>query len=212
MKKLFPFLLLLISLISCQKKHQDVIEIYLTKERIPNKVGIPIQEYLILNKMEQKELEFHPDKFEFMTVDTIQNQLIELGAFNFEITDLEHFPFITNEEILGFDDERAELFFKNQVIAKFSKLEYNSQFVLFINKKPIINGYLQTGFSSRRFNETYIGLYTKPNKEKEPDTFSIILLYGDIESKASVPDFKILNPEFDQAFQTRNQENNLFQQ
>lgn len=127
MKKLFPFLLLLISLISCQKKHQDVIEIYLTKERIPNKVGIPIQEYWTLNKMEQKELEFHPDKFEFMTVDTIQDQLIELGAFNFEIADLEQSPFITNEEILGFDNERAELFFKNQVIAKFSKLKYNSQ-------------------------------------------------------------------------------------
>src|SRR5690606_23732456 len=120
MKKLFPFLLLFV-LYSCQKRQQDVIEIYLTKERIPNKAGISIQEYWTLKKMEQKELEFHPDKFEFMTVDTIHNQLIELGAFNFQIADLEQFPFITNEEILGFDDERAELFFKNQVIAKFSK-------------------------------------------------------------------------------------------
>ncbi len=44
MNKVFIYLLFLIVMSSCQKKHQDVIEIYLTKERIPNKDGITLEQ------------------------------------------------------------------------------------------------------------------------------------------------------------------------
>src|SRR5690554_2038147 len=204
MKKLFPYLLLLLVLNSCQKKNQDVIEIYLTKERIPNNIGIPIQEYFRINNNDSSGINQFSEKYEFMTVDKSSQQLIDLGNFNFELNDLEQHPFITNDEILGFDNESAELFLKKEVVDKFSKLKYTTQFVLFINKKPIINGYLETGFSSRRFNDTYTGFYITPDKKRKSDSFSLILLYGDIESKATIPDFKSLNPDFYQVFQTRN--------
>lgn len=205
-------MIFLLILSSCQQKNQDVIEIYLTKERIPNKVGIPIQEYFRINNFDLSEVERYPEKYEFMTVDTTNQQLIDLGNFNFEIKDLEQYPFITNDEILGFDVERAELILKNEVVDKFSKLKYNTQFVLFINKKPVINGYLETGFSSRLFNNTYVGFYITPDKDIKSDFFSLNLMYGNYEIKSIVPDFKILNPEFYQTFQTRNQENNLLEE
>jgi hypothetical protein len=213
MKKLFPFLLLLISLISCQKKHQDVIEIYLTKERIPHKVGVPFEEIPKYVNIDLTDPVFGRYDHFFVSYDTISKDFVFLGEFDIRRENLKEEPFITNDEILGFDFEKSNVVVSGNSYYKFSdkRIGNLNQFVICINKKPVINGYFLSGMSSAYID--WYAMYYLPYSEKYKDDVIDLYLYFDFRNRSiEIPDFQTTNPEFHQAFQTRNQENNLFQQ
>src|SRR5690606_18094592 len=119
MKKLFPFLLLFV-LYSCQKKHQDVIEIYLTKERIPHKVGVPFEEIPKYVDIDLTDPVFGRYDHFFVSYDTISKDFVFLGEFDIRRENLEEEPFITNDEILGFDFEKSNVIVSGNSYYKFS--------------------------------------------------------------------------------------------
>lgn len=218
MKKLFPFLLLLISLISCQKKHQDVIEIYLTKERIPNNFGITLEEVSQKHFEEQIDSNDYKELYKIydkgITYDTINKSIIYLGDFSFSLSDLENVPIITNDEIQGFDFKNSQILLKDTAIKKLSDLNNFHQFVILANNKPILNGYFENHFSSRLINTYFIVYYRNveniPNFKVTESFNPLYLFQGTGQKGWEYPDFQTTNPEFYQAFQTRNKENKLF--
>lgn len=212
MKHLFPYLLLLFVLNSCQKKNQDIIEIYLTKERIPHKVGVPFEEIPKYVDIDLTDFGFGRYDNYFVSYDTIKKDFIYLGEFELKKEDLEDEPFITNDEILGFDFEKSNVIVSGSSYYKFSdkRIRNLSQFVICINKEPVINGYFLSGMSSVYFD--WYAMYYLPFSEKYKDDVIDLYLYFDIRNRSiEIPNFKITNPKFYQAFQIRNKENKLFQ-
>lgn len=220
MKKLFPYFIFLLILSSCQKKNQDVIEIYLTKERIPNKDGITLEQvnkkYFEeqIDSIDYKQLYKIYDKG--ITYDTINKNIIYLGDFNFSISDLEEIPIITNNEIQGFDFKKSQILLKDSAIKKLSDLSNFHQFVILVNKKPILNGYFENHFSSRLISTYFIVYYRNiqniPKFKITKNYNSLYLFQGTGQKGWEYPEFQTTNPEFYQTFQTRNQENNLLEE
>ena len=212
MNKVFIYLLFLIVMSSCQKKSQDIIEIYLTKERIPHKVGVPFDEMSKYVDVDLTEGFFGRYDYFFVSYDTINKKPIYLGEFEVKKEDLEEEPFITNDEILGFDFEKSELVINNKATNRISKeIKELQQFVVCVNNKPQIKGYFQNVMSSKIF-ETFNLFYFKSQDELKDENYHLILHSGVAKNEFIIPDFQTTNPEFYNAFQTRNQENNLFQQ
>ena len=196
---------------SCQKTNQDVIEIYLTKERIPHKVGVPFKEMPKYVDIDLTDPVFGRYDYFFVSYDTIKKDFIYLGEFELKKEDLEDEPFITNDEILGFDFEKSNLILSGKSYEKFSsKIPPLSQFVVYINNNPTIGGYFLSPMSSAYF-ENYAIYYFNYTKEYKEDTIELSLVLGKKFEGVEITNFQITNPEFYQAFQTRNQENNLFQ-
>lgn len=213
MKKLFPYFIFLLILSSCQQKNQDVIEIYLTKERIPHKEGVPFDEMPKYIDIDLTDGFFGRYDDYFVSYDTIKKDFIFLGDFEVKKEDLEEKPFITNDEILGFDFEKSNVVVSGNSYYKFSdkRIGNLAQFVICINKEPVINGYFLSGMSSAYFE--WYAMYYLPYSEKYKDDVIDLYLYFDLRNRSvEIPDFQTTNPEFYQAFQTRNKENKLFQQ
>jgi len=212
MKKLFPYLIFLLILSSCQKKNQDVIEIYLTKERIPHKIGIPFHEMSKYIDIDITDNGFgRYDNF-FVSYDTIGKDFIFLGEFDIKRENLEEEPFITNDEIIGFDFEKSNLILSGKSYEKFSsEIPPLSQFIVCINNKPTIGGYLLSPMSSA-YLENYAIYYFNYTKEYKKDTIELSLFLGKKFEGVEIPEFKTSNPEFYQVFQTRNKENNIFEE
>jgi len=212
-EKAISFLLLLMLLYSCQKKHQNVIEIYLTKERIPHKVGVPFDEMPKYIDVDLTDWVFGRYDNYFVSYDTIKKDFIFLGDFEVKKEDLEEEPFITNDEILGFDFEKSNVVVSGKSYYKFSdkRIENLAQFMICINKEPVINGYFLSGMSSAYFD--WYAMYYLPYSEKYKDDVIDLYLYFDLRNRSvEIPDFQTTNPEFYQAFQTRNKENKLFEE
>ncbi len=212
MKKLFPYLLFLLVFTSCQKKSQDVIEIYLTKERIPHKVGVPFDEMPKYIDVDLIDGVFGRYDNYFISYDTIKKDFIFLGDFEVKKEDLEEKPFITNDEILGFDFKKSNVVVSGNSYYKFSdkRIGNLAQFVICINKEPVINGYFLSEMSSVYFD--WYAMYYLPYSEKYKDDVIDLYLYFDFRNRSiEIPNFQATNPEFYQAFQNRNKENKLFQ-
>ncbi|MGV7105853.1 hypothetical protein [Flavobacterium sp. U410] len=86
--------------------------------------------------------------------DTVHNDIIFAGAFDIEDGDLEKTPLINDDEILKFDFNTSQIFMTGSVVNKIKNLDwkmknnFGRQFVLCINKKPILNGYFYNSSSS----------------------------------------------------------------
>lgn len=211
MNKLLPLLsFLFLVFVSCEKPKRDTIEIYLTKERIPNKDGIPFLEYLKLRNWDLSEIDTSLERSKYTTFDSLNKRTIYLGNFHFKKNDLQEQPFITNEEILGFDEENMKIIFAENIIEKFPELPHKSQFVLTINKKPVMNGYFEYIYSSASVYDTFVLYFDKEGYSAKKNHLRIA--QGTVEGNyIKTPDFKTINPAFYNAFQKRNKENNLFQ-
>lgn len=196
---------------SCQKTNQDVIEIYLTKERIPHKVGVPFKEMPKYVDIDLTDPVFGRYDYFFVSYDTINQRPIYLGEFDVQKEDLEPEPFIKNCEIIGFDFEKSELVINNKATNRISEeIKELQQFVICVNNKPQIKGYFQNVMSSKIF-ETFNLFYFKSQENLKDENYHLILHSGIAKNEFIIPNFKSQNPEFHQAFQTRNQENKLFQ-
>ena len=135
-----------IFLASCTKK-KDIIEIYLTKNKIESYDGVPLR-LGIKDSVIIKQVENIYGKG--VRVDTITDKLIYMGHFKAEKEDLEEKPFITNSEILGFDFEKSEIHFSKSVTEKIYNAENDwrkdnalgKQFAVSFNGIVLLTGYL----------------------------------------------------------------------
>lgn len=187
----------------------------MTKERIPNKDGIPFLEYLKLNNLDLSEFDKYPERYKYATVDSLYEGIIYSGNFNFSENDLQEKPFITNDEILGFDENNAEIILKESTTEKFSELPYKAQFVLTINKTPVMNGYFEFFFSSEFPYDTFFLYFLQEEVEEfevENKNHLRIAQGTKDEEYIAIPDFKTTNPTFYNTFLNRNKESNLFQE
>ncbi len=158
-------------LISCSKdKHK--IEIYTSPYRFNNLEGIQLSKHF------ENEIKNDADflrKFGANTTfDTLNNDIIFAGKFNFVSTKLNKEPTISDEEILMLDLDKNEIIFSESGRKQLSKLKgslYGIQFIMTDNKKPIMTGYLWNDFSPYWSNWNTISYSTDFNKKKKNRIF-----------------------------------------
>lgn len=179
MKNRIPkiFFVLFLSFFSCEEK-KDVIEIYLTKNKIESYDGVPlrvaIKDSVIINQV----LENYGEE---IRIDTIKDKPIYMGHFLVAQKDLEEKPFINDFEILGFDFENSEIHFSKSVTEKIynsipnwrKQNHFGKQFVLCYNGKIILKGYFLNSWSSYWSNTYQISYHPLPEK-KIADTLKYV--------------------------------------
>lgn len=141
-------LIFLILFISCEKK--DLIEIFLTKNRIESYDGkslkSSIKDSLILDRITN----LYGDNLRY---DSIKDRIIYMGRFNAVKSDLQLEPFIKDSEILELDVSASRIYFKEMVqnriydsLPKWTKEGgfVGRQFVICLNGKIVSNGYFDS--------------------------------------------------------------------
>ncbi len=172
-------LLLLLICFGCKKEEsKPKIEIYLLNKTIESNEGILFSDtpyYANLDSIERKW-------YQEVRFDTIRNELIYAGKFTAAKDDLQDYPFIKNEEILGFNKEEDILIFDTIVKRRLHFLfpgKQKVQFAIAIDKKPVLFGYIWWGMWSR-FPYTY-NFYTSVGDydfKDKPGEQSYMLEYG----------------------------------
>ena len=168
-----PFIVIL-TLIGCIKKKQTVIEskhpiieIYTPKERIPSIDGIELPSNWNLAGLSEHKAEFYR---KYARLDTISQKLIFAGRFVAKVSDLPNSPLIQDKDIVGFDFEYNTLKLSESGVKKLltvlPNMNFSRQIIITADKKPILNGYLFSTFSSSYVSHFYI----KYNRDSsEPD-------------------------------------------
>ena len=170
--KILPFIFLLFS---CKKKN-DIIEIYLTKNKIESYDGVPLRTAINDTTIIRQVLESYNEE---IRIDTLNNKPIYMGHFVAELGDLEEKPFINDSEILGFDFDDSRIYFNKSVTEKIyksipewrKKSHFGKQFVLCHNGKIILNGYFINSMSSY-WSTTHQIYYHHSAKNKRNDTLN----------------------------------------
>jgi len=157
---LFYIFIFLFLFASCKKTNKEQIdlndiEIYLPKKRIESYEGVYYKD-IIKDTVLLKQLK-HRLRGEFLRIDTTNfkdidtlkiplNKYIFAGHYSVKNNDLEKTPFITNDEIIGFNLNNSEIVLSNSAAKKLTKFHpmshFGEQFVITVNKKPVLNGYL----------------------------------------------------------------------
>jgi hypothetical protein len=109
--KILPFVFLLFY---CKKKN-DIIEIYLTKDKIESYDGVPLRTAIKDTAIIKQVLESYKEE---IRIDTLNNKPIYMGHFLAELDDLEEKPFINDSEIFGFDFNDSRIHFSKSVTEK----------------------------------------------------------------------------------------------
>lgn len=158
--------------VSCvEKENTDKkIEIYLTNKRIESYEGIKPENLKDTTKFKDLLERFNKIAIK---LDTINNDIIFAGAFNANDEDLDVKPLINSNEILMFDFTSSKIIMKESVVKKIKDLDwkmgddFGRQFVLCINKKPVLNGYFYHPASSYLSNtyQIFIDDYIKNGSE-----------------------------------------------
>jgi hypothetical protein len=176
------FLIFLI-FVSCEQK-KDIIEIYLTKNKIESYDGVPlrvaIKDSVIINQI----LKSYKEE---IRIDTLKDKPIYMGHFLVNQNDLEDQPFIIDSEILGFDFERSEIHFSKSVTEKIynsiptwrKKNHFGKQFVLCRNGKIILNGYLIASTSSYWSHTYQINFHKYPEHKRKNGMKSVAFSMND---------------------------------
>jgi hypothetical protein len=170
--KIFPLVFLLFS---CKKKN-DIIEIYLTKNKIESYDGVPLRTAIKDTTIIRQVLESYNEE---IRIDTLNNKPIYMGHFVAELGDLEEKPFINDSEILGFDFDDSRIYFNKSVTEKIyksipewrKKNHFGKQFVLCHNGKIILNGYFINSMSSF-WSTTHQIYYHHSSKKNRNDTLN----------------------------------------
>ena len=178
--KIFPLVFLLFS---CKKKN-DIIEIYLTKNKIESYDGVPLRTAIKDTTIIRQVLESYNEE---IRIDTLNNKPIYMGHFVAELGDLEEKPFINDSEILGFDFDDSRIYFNKSVTEKIyksipewrKKNHFGKQFVLCHNGKIILNGYFINSMSSF-WSTTHQIYYHHSSKKNRNDTlYNVSFLMSD---------------------------------
>lgn len=168
---------LLFLLVACEKK-RDIIEIYLTKNKIESYDGVPLRTAIKDTTIIRQVLESYKEE---IRIDTLNYKPIYMGHFVAELGDLEEKPFMNDSEILGFDFENSEIHFSKSVTEKIyksipewrKKSHFGKQFVLCHNGKIILNGYFINSMSSY-WSTTHQIYYHKYPEHKRNDTLTSV--------------------------------------
>ncbi|WP_417887964.1 hypothetical protein [Zunongwangia sp.] len=193
---------LLISCVKKQKANDELdlpkIEIYQPKERIVSNFGNPITDEWILSEFFDNDTTLFQDKYLndcssflhrpnyqiFTKVDPKSNKLIYAGPFSATTQDLKENPFIKDEEIIGFDFKESKIRISSTGVSKIMSLKPNMnhsrQFVITIDKMPILTGYFFNTFSSSYVSHFYIEhLYKDENfKSNSPKISDYEIFYN----------------------------------
>ncbi|MGL2967313.1 hypothetical protein [Flavobacterium sp. XGLA_31] len=168
-------IILLIFLVSCKNetsKNVDIIEIYTPKKPIASYLGESIVEYPnIYNQLLQdaKGTSFIVDT-NIVKVDSITKQVYYANKFKSTEKDLSNNPLINSSEIKGINFETNEIVFSESGSKKIrtikQRVKYCNQFMVTVNRKSIINGYLVNSLTSN-YVYGYQILYVPTIKFKE---------------------------------------------
>ncbi|MCO6173618.1 hypothetical protein NHF50_01025 [Flavobacterium sp. NRK F10] len=160
--------------ISCEKNEnkKSKVEIYLTNKRIESYEGVKTKN--LNDTLKYKELLDRFSQFS-IKIDTVHNDIIFAGAFDIKNMDLEDHPLISDDEILKFNFDTSKIVMKKSAINKITNLNwkmgnsFGRQFVLCIDKKPVICGYFYNSSSSFLSNtyQIFIDDYKLINSEVE---------------------------------------------
>ena len=170
--------LLLLFLVSCEGKKKDILEIYLTKNRIESYDGVPLRTAIKDSIIIKQVIDSYHEE---IRIDTAKDKPIYMGHFLVEQKDLEEKPFINNSEILGFDFENSQIHFSKSVTEKIyksipnwrKKNHFGKQFVLCHNGKILLSGYL-LGSSSSYWSNTYQISYHPYPEHKRNNTIKSV--------------------------------------
>ena len=176
------FLIFLI-FVSCEQK-KDIIEIYLTKNRIESYDGVPLRDAIKDSVIINQVLESYKEE---IRIDTLKDKPIYMGHFRVNQKDLEEKPFIIDSEILGLDFERSEIHFSKSVTEKIyksipnwrKKNHFGKQFALCHNGKIILNGYLIGSMSSYWSNTYQIYYHKYPEHKRKNGIKSVAFSIND---------------------------------
>ena len=168
---------------SCKKK-TDIIEIYLTKDKIESYDGVPLR-FAIKDSIIIKQVidSYHEE----IRIDTLKNKPIYMGHFLVEKNDLEDKPFISDSEILGIDFDESRIHFIKSVTEKIynsipewkKKSIFGKQFAMCHNGKIILSGYLIGSMSSYWSNTYQIYYERSPENKRNNGLRSISFLISD---------------------------------
>lgn len=157
MEKIFS-ILLISSLLFSFENHDQKIEIYLLKNKVRTSEGIPVLEYEKLKNIKyDKNLENVKD----CNYDSISKKFIYGGKFTIEKENIETKPLIKDEDVLKLNLKKSELILSKNAKSRINQLKPNMkngiQFVICVNKQPILTGYFRSNISSNIYNWNYIG-------------------------------------------------------
>jgi hypothetical protein len=147
--KILISIFVIICLASCESKADSNIEIYLVKDRKAHIDGLNIVDVQNFAKKEGINL----SEFDYPTTfDTLTKTLYFASNFKYSTNDLENQPFIKNDEFESLDIEKGIIRIRKDGGLKILKLKPNlrngRQFVITINKEPVMNGYFYNPYSS----------------------------------------------------------------
>jgi hypothetical protein len=164
MKRVLLAFITLTLFLSCSKS-EDKIEFYLLNERIRSSEGIPIVQYAKKMNFPINEEILSEEKANY---DTVQKTIIYAGKFSVSNKHLTKEPFITDDEILKVSLSKSEFELSESARKKITMInpshKFGTQFVICINKEPIITGYFRENASSYIYNWNYMSyVYYKNN-------------------------------------------------
>lgn len=153
MKKIYKLLLLMLLVcFSCKKEEpRPKIEIYLLDKKIEPTVGIWLKETEYYENLDSIEKSWYGNR----RVDTIAKEIIDGAEFEVTGKDIPAKPFIADNEIKKFDLKKNIITFDYIVVQRLKNLRPhidNTQFVITLNKKPLITGYFWSTISSQTCN------------------------------------------------------------
>ncbi|MFP5438390.1 MAG: hypothetical protein ACLGH8_11415 [Bacteroidia bacterium] len=145
--KYLIYLLLLLCL-GCNKNDKPKVEIYLLNKRIPQTEGVLFKTTSYYKNLDSIYKKWYGERY----VDTIKREFIYGGKFTVVKSNLEYKPFIADEEISSFNSQTNIIAFDSSVVSRIRKLKPSmgtgTQFVIAVNKQPIVTGYFWNILSS----------------------------------------------------------------
>jgi len=204
------FYLLFILLISCSKNNSETkIEVYFLKNKILSEEGVLLGKAPIFERLNLDTVKFYSSKKD-QKFDTITNQIIYGGKYSVSENDLEAKPFLNDNDILFLDKYKSQIFLSSSGYEKLNGLDYKKyngkQYVITVNKKPVINGYLTSSHSSIVHSFNYIIFYDNFEPEKQNENQPLEIKNANsyiVFSKSTVNDLNKY-PELIKAFEKTN--------
>lgn len=177
------FCLIVFLFISCHQKESDLIEIYLTNNRIDSYEGVPLRIAVKDSVILKHVLESWGEN---VRIDTIKNKTIFMGHFEAENKDLQKKPFIRDSEIMGLDFKNSKIHFTKSVSKRIydslpewnKSKEFGKQFVLCHNGKIVMKGYLLNSWNKFPSSTYQIYYHRLPDKNDTIKEVSFSVDYG----------------------------------
>lgn len=202
----FVLLMVVFTLVSCETKREDKVEIYLLNKRIVSSEGIPFRETSLYKKLPDSL--FDLEQYKDVSFDPVDSTMIYGGKFEVVEADLLEKPQITDDQIVGLNLKTNEIIFSNSGMKRLGDVPPNgnlgAQFAICVNKKPVLTGYFESFTYSRfHFNWNYIIYISKFEVEQDEvqyeGPFIITRNHGNVQYDPYLPDLNEY-PELVKAF------------